>query len=1584
MKKIYKILTAVSVIVNLILPPVYAENTVNSTKYTIGPGYITGVGANCTSEDFLNEFNVNGGYVEAFDGGERDGVIQNGDILKAGSEEYVIHTQAFNRKYVINDDFTDGTLGKWLCIGGDASKLALEETEQHGNVLAFNGTGTLTARRQVSFEETPAVIVEEMNLCFPEFNNSQVGIIVKNASDKYLSVLRYMNNGGVYGIYSLDPDGYYKLKTDVEANKWYNIKNVTRTSDGRISTYIDGVCVAENKKTQAIVNSPGDYIPIKIDVNVNSMTTENAGLMIEDYKMYTADTINVNKIEYVSGENASLDMRSVPTDMPEIKVHFMTDGAKISAESVENGVVITDEEDNAIDCKTEFDAQTQTCTVMPKILLKNDSIYKIKTENITDSISGFKFSGEYGFLTNSKNIPFVLSSAQAKCGNDLYDDISTIRKDTDTITLKFICRDDTDINPENIDEYFDFTDLDGNKVNYTGNYNAAEHTYTFSLKSELVSGKEYKISVDKLCDTVYNEEYSKEIKIKAVGSTLVDTSIYTVTDGCILGVKDGISKEEFLSGIICLGEPVIYAGDTDETRKDKIYNGDTLHVSGKNYKIETNRYPNNDIFYDTFDDGDSGSWTKSTMMSVINDDELGKVLSWTGDGATASAKKSFMSSRSISVGTLPSVLVFEFDMKFPVFNSTQIGLIMKNTAGKYLATVRMFPEGGEYKFKTLYTGGYKELLSGVKEKKSYRLKYEMDTATGLCDIYIDGKLVAEQIKMQAVENSPGNYTPATIEISAQDISASGITLIMDNIELYSPTTVRTSAITVNSGDTKSSVLESVPVDLDSINIKLSSESPLEKDTGSIVLKNKNGNEVDCEISENTSDMSYTLRPKCILESDSEYDIVISDIKDSVYKIPYNHSYKITTSAKPASAKIYSIIAKSSDKEYDDVSKIRTDTEEIRVKFIFADGINVSAESVLNAIGLYDGEVKIETENTYDEANAVFTMKLPSQLTSGTTYKLEIKDLKDSNENIVLSRSVSMRAAAAWMVESGDILYSDTYSVSSGEVSGIEYGTSAAELWDELDTLPGTSAVIYKTSDLNEENTGILSDGNVIQVYNSFTGETKIYKLSFKNIKAESDFYNISGDLIFGVESGTDTEEFISKLNIMGAESYEVTDEDGNSVSEITNGTILKLNGNSQTVTYNITTPNTDDNVYFMSDFEDGTLNGWSNGTIEKDGDHGNVLSGVISGATVDAKKNFSAKKELSINDNPEILVFETDVKIPVLPKSTIGILMRNSKDKYLSVFRIDQKETFYTLIPNAQTTIQDSMQANKWYHVTYVNNCELGTTNIYLDGKLLGDNLKFQATENYIPTKLEMSVDSTTSNGSVISIDNMTMYAPNPIKTAYVETVRNGVSGRNLSGVPIDIDEINVCLSVRDGYAVKNDAASCITLEDKDGNTVSADTVYDASSKTVKIIPKEILECNAEYTVRINGIVDDVYSKSFNDEIKFETSGYEVNVANMFIMNNAGEMQDAFSFEKLSVYVPVINYGDKKHMTLIMALYDENGRLITCVSKETECKKASVGETVFGLNLSGYTTKAVSAKIYAREKDGGPLTEPFEINIADK
>lgn len=1575
MNKLYRILIAVSLTAGLITAPVYAENTVNSNKYTIGPGYIMGVEDGCTSDELIAGIESTGTvYVNAID----ENNIQNGDVLNADGEDYVIYTDGFKYQYIINDDFADGDLGEWTRTGGDVEKFAVSETEEYGNALTVTGTGTVTGRRNVSVGDAPAVIIEEMNLRFTKFNNDQVGIIVKNASDKYLSVMRLMNNG----LYSLDPDGYYTLKGSVSENTWYNIKNITRTSDGIISTYINGVCVAENKKTQAIKNSPGDYIPTSVNLNVNSMTTEDAGLQIADYKMYSADTLKINKIEYISDGETFLDLRSVPTNMPQMKIYFATDGGKINAESVENGIKIIDEYENEIASETVFDKLTGTCTVTPKALLRNDAVYSLKAENITDSVSGFKFSGTYNFKTNSESIPFVLASAKAKSGSDIYDDISTIRKDTDTITLYFICREDTDINTEDIDKHFNFTDNNGNKVNYGGAYDAANHSYTFTLKNELVSGKDYKITIDGLADTADAKEYNKEINIKAVGSTTVDSEIYTVGNGYILGVKDGMAQDKFFSEITCLGTPVIYEGDTDNIRVGGICNGDTLSVADKKYKIETDIYPNDDIFYDTFNNGESGAWSKSAMMSVVTDDELGKVLSWTGDGATESSKKNFTSSRSISVGTLPSMLIFEYDMKFPVFNSTQIGLIMKNSAGKYLATVRMFPEGGEYKFKTLYTGGYKELLSGVKEDKNYHFKFVMDTATGLCDIYIDGKLVSESTEMQAITNSPGNYTPTTIEISGQNISRDGITLMMDNIELYSPTTIRTASITYKNGDFESGVLESVPVDIDSIKVKLSSDNALEQNSGSVSLADSDGNTVECDISANMSDLSYTLRPKCILKSNAAYKIVISDMVDSKYKIPYGKSYEFTTKAKSASAKIYSLTAKSGDKEYNDVSNIRTDTEQIEIRFIFQNDINVTAENVLNAIALYVGDDKVETDNTYDETNGLFTMRLLSYLTSGETYKLVIDDLKDTDGNVVLSRNVSMRAAAAWMVETGDILYSDVYGVSSGEISGIAYGTRVAQLWDELHTLPGTDAVIYENSDLQTVNTGILSDENVIEAYNSFTGDTKVYKLSFKGLAVESDTYNVNDGLIFGVENGISTDDFVANLNIIGADSYEITDADGNAASQISNGAELKLTRGSQIETYKIETLDTEDTVYFMSDFEDGTLNGWSGGTISDDGDHGKVLSGIISGASVDAKKSFSAKKELNINDDPEILVFETDVKVPVLPKSTIGILVRNSKDKYLSVFRIDQKETFYTLIPNAQSTLQDNMQANKWYHVTYVNNCKSGETDIYLDGKIVGEGLKFQATENFIPATINMSVDNTSSNGCVLSVDNMTMYAPNPIKTAYVEIVNGEIKTRDLTRVPVDTDEINVSLTVKDGYAVKNNARDCVSIVAPDGTTVPTTNTYDHSTNTVKLIPNEILECNEEYSIVINGITDDVYSKSFNDEIKFKTDGYDVKAANMFIMNDSGEMQDEFTFERLSVYVPVINYGGKKTVTYMLALYDENGRLVTCVSKDTGNEEAAINEVVFKINMSGYTTKAVTAKIYSREKDGGPLSEPFVVNTA--
>lgn len=1586
MKNIFRVLTAISLFANMLAAPIYASAEVLSDTYTVGDGYILGVENNLSVESFLEKIEASAEALveDGNTGNPRTGNVLNGDVLKADGEEYIIHTKEFKRTYYANDDFEDGKLGSWTRTGGNVESFAVEEVTDNDKALTIKGTGSVTGNRQVKVTGNPAVIAEEMTLRLPELNNSQVGIIVRNASDKYMSVMRFMNFGK-YGLHSLDPNGYYTMSTDILANTEYKIKNVTNTSSGKISTYLDGVCVAENKDTQAVKNSPNDYIPTGIYINVNEMNSSGIGLQISDYKMYGMETVNVEKIEYIHNGKKNNDLRNVPVDMPEFKVYFMTDNGKIDSESVEQNVKLLDDKGSSVPSFVSYDASEKCCKIIPQKLLNNDKRYSIDIKNVKDSKSGCEFSGNYALKTDSTVVPICLASATAKCGTETYSDISSVRRDIETVTLKFIYQDSVTIDDTDIDSCFDFVDKNGMSIDYRGSYNSEEQTYTFRLEKDLYSGETYKIKIMNFTDLSSNVKFNKEISIRAVGASLIDTDKYTVGDGFVMGVNEGIAVDKFLSELVCLGTPVVYEGKTDTRRIGTIHNGDTVEVSGKRYVIETNIFPNDDIFYDRFTDGTRGSWSGSPMLSVITDSEKGKVLSWEAIGAAESAKKSFTSSRSVSIDNLPGILVFEYDIKFPVFNSNMVGVIMKNSASKYLATLRLLPEGGKYKLKALYTGGYQELLSDVEEDKWYRVKYMMDTATGLCDIYIDSELVAENSKIQAIQNSPGNYTPTVIEISGSEIKSDGITAEIGNIELYSPSAVKLESITANKGDSKFNVLEGLPVDIDSLKVKLTCDNQIDTASleGNISLLDSEDNSVDCEITVNTLEPSYTIKPKSILKNNSVYTVKISNVKDTAYNTSLNKSYKISTNSKSAGAKVFSITAKSGEEVYNNISSIRTDTDTIEIKFVFGDGISVNSDDAEQAVELYLDNIAEVTQKSFNPSNNVLTISLSNPLLSGKVYELKINNLKDTDGQTVLNYFCLMRAVAQWIVDAGEVIQSDKYSVSDDEITGIPQGMTAGEFLNSLGTIPGTSAVVYTDEAKTQINSGILTSGNIIEAYNSYTQETKIYRLTVTGLKLKSKVYNIIDDTILGAELGMSAEEFVGNLEIFGADSAEVLDSDNNAVTAISNNCKLKLTSGARIQNYKIETINTDDTVYFKNEFNNGT-EGWSSGTVTDDAEKGKVLSWIIEGATAEAKKSVSSQlTTLEINETPEILVFETDIKMPVLPKSLIAIQAKNQKDKYLSVLRIDQKELFYTLVPNAQSNIAENMKANKWYHVKYVNNCVNGTTDIYLDGKLVGEGLKFQATDNFIPNSLTVTVDNTSVNGTVLSVDNMTMYKPNPITAAYVDTVSGGNRSADITSVPINVDEINVHLAVRDGYNIKNKAEECVTLIDDVQNIIPSKCSYDSVTKTIKIIPKEILKGNSDYTVKISGIIDDVYKKSFNKEIVIHTSDFGFNMMNSFAMSEAGDRLSSFNLGKMTLHIPFVNLKQQKNVTFMFVTFDSDGRMMSCNESNVNANASQLEEAIFNLDFSGFENLPASAKIYTREQNGGPLSEPYDVRISD-
>ena len=1087
------------------------------------------------------------------------------------------------------------------------------------------------------------------------------------------------------------------------------------------------------------------------------------------------------------------------------------------------------------------------------------------------------------------------------------------------------------------------------------------------------------ILVNMLTIPAYAKENAANTNI--IETAYINTSEYTVGKGYILGVAEDMNVDDFLSQLECSDTPVVYAGNSDDVRTDKIKNGDTVVVSNKKYVIETNIYPKQNVFLDTFKDGTVGVWNGATSLKVTEDDELGEVLSIQIPGASQSSEKTFTATRQINVGDVDELLVFEYDVKFPALNGNDwVGLLMRNSADKFLATMRLFPNGD---MKALYTGalGYQTMYTGVKPDTWYNVKYVMSTKTGLSDIYVNDELVIEKSEMQAIKNSPGNYIPTKLELTANKITSEDIPISIDNVELYSPTTVKTDKITINKGEQRINVIEGVPVDFDSIKVKLSCDNEIDTSTldGNICLVSDSGRNIPCDVTVNPQEPSYVLKPKEILIPNKEYTISMSGIRDTEYKIEYVKSYSFTTDSNEVKAKITSITAKSGEESYTDISNIRTDTDAMEIALALCDGVSISEQNAKNAIGIYLDNTETDTEKSYDAVNNIFTMVINEPLVSGKVYTLKISSLMDENGDEVLSCEYPMRTVAAWVVSAGDIFYSDEYSVSDGEISGILQGTTTGELWELLSAIPGTTATVYKDSSMSEENTSYLSNGNVIKAYNSFTEETKIYTISLTGYKLVSDIYNIYDNTISGVVNGIKEEDFVLNLDMFGVDSYEITDKSGNATSEISNDCMLKIKSGSKSFNYKIQTINTDDTVYYFNDFEFGA-GGWSSGNVIEDPEKGNVLSWTISDASQEVQKGASANlTNLSIDGNPEILVFETDIKIPVQPKSTVAIQMKNSKDKYLAVLRIDQKGTFYTLIPNAQATVFEGIKENTWYNVKYVNNCKNGTTDIYLDGKLVASELKYQATDDFIPATMSISVGNTAVNGTVLEIDNMTLYEPNPIKLGYVAINRKGAISADLKKIPYDTDEINISLAVEKGIEIQNNPEECVELTDKNGNVVFTDKSYDKEKTIIKLSPKELLDCNSEYYVKIDGLIDDLYKKNFCDEVILYTTDFDVGINNSFIMTQSGDISTGFTQDKMTVHCPFVNLGNDKKIVFMLLLFDRNGRLINSSVDEVEGKSAGHNEAVFKVDLTNIEEDICEARIFAREENGGPLFIPYDL-----
>ncbi len=1072
------------------------------------------------------------------------------------------------------------------------------------------------------------------------------------------------------------------------------------------------------------------------------------------------------------------------------------------------------------------------------------------------------------------------------------------------------------------------------------------------------------------------------VPIKGLAYSAVKSDKYTVGTGYILGVEQDCSVEDFLNGLDINESAEVYANGNIKSTDAAVANGDVLKVSVEEYTIETIEPENNVIFLDDFENGKTGKWGTNSLTVITDDPEKGKVLSW--DASRANLGISFDSRRSISVNGKPKVLIHEIDFKYPVLSNTLISLIMRNSADKYLTTTRLLNAKDLY---ALDPSGYKSLMNGVKADTWYHAKYVMDIENGKMDMYIDGRKTAENMDFQAVKNSPDNYIPIQISAGGDSTKAAGILLSVDNVTLYEPAPLKTEAISYVKGDTESRQLTGVPVDTDEIRVKLKHKQDTEINgdsvLGAVSLINQSGNKVNADISYNQDDMICTVKPLSLLNNDSKYTIKISGITDTLYGTEYNAEYSFMTDSTPVPFVLKSVTAYGNGTEYKNLTKLPSDIDKINLQFSIQDGNEINTNDIENHIGIYDdNDERISTSGLYDSENHIYTITLNDLIKPNKNYVLKISDLSDKLYDKKYNSEVIIRSAASWVVNAGDVVYSNDYNVTETSISGIICGTDAASIWQSLNVLPGTKAIIYTDNTMTSVNKGLLADGNVMLVENSLLEYRQVYTLKLTGCYIESDIYNIGSDFIMGIKDGTEKDEFLKNISIYGSSDYKIYHSNGdkNKVDKIENNDILEINCGSKSYSYILETDKAEDKLYLNDDFEDGSRGKWNSGEIGSDTldlSKGNTIYWNVEGASKDSPKSISGIREIAIDDDPEILVYETDFRLPIMTKTTITNYLRNSKDKILSTIRVDDRGQLGALVPNAATVLIENLQ-NKWYHAKYISDCVNGQMDAYIDGKLVGEGLKFQADSDYKPVVMTTGGSGITVNGTVLMMDNIKLYQPNPIKVSSLTAVKNDIESADIRKIKVDTDKIKLKFSLQDGADFANDDLTAyITLADSDGKEIKTSGNFDKSSLEYTLNILEVLKSSSKYTIKIDGIRDTVYKKNYKDSFDIYTGQTQAEIKNAFIINSSGDMSDALKNEKITVYIPFVNTGEKADITLIFMIYDKNGRAVRCFTQDITAEKASLAETVLNMNLSDLQNDGLKAKIYLKDKRG-PICVPSE------
>lgn len=1063
----------------------------------------------------------------------------------------------------------------------------------------------------------------------------------------------------------------------------------------------------------------------------------------------------------------------------------------------------------------------------------------------------------------------------------------------------------------------------------------------------------------------------------------LDAQKYTIGNDYILGVPQNRTINAFLADVSAPPGAVVKDENGEKGNNDFVCNGDILSVSGKDYLIKTQELVKNTIFFDDFEDGTKGSWTGTGNPTIVDDPQNGKVMEFVRSGASNS---NFEYNRNISVTGAPKTLIHELDFKFPIISKGTLTMVLLNSGTKFLQATR-FADGDLNAFKLLSTGGLELMYPDIAADKWYQAKYVMDVVNGYMDIYINDMLCLADWPFQAIEPTPNNYIPVKMSLRGASISQDGVSMAVDNIELYEPMPIKIGEISVMQGETASKLLTQVPVNIDSINVKLIKDSGTQIDktniTSLISLVDENGICVSSDVEFDEYTDSFSIKPNVILANNKPYTIKINGIKDTVYNTSYTDSYSFTTDNVPVPFAVSSISAEHNGVIYEDLTKIHANTNKIYIQFNVQQGNEIVTDGITDKINLYRGSYKLSTQGHFNAENKIYTMTIGEPIEAGENHTLKIEGLFDVLTQTPFSAEYPVKSVEAWVAAAQDVISSSEYRISADSISGVSYGTDVSEFWSNVNIIPETQAKIYTDDTLTIEKKGILAAGNVVYVNNSAAGIIETYDIQLAGHYIQSNDYTVEEGCILGVINGTSVSEFIEKITVYGVNNYKIYDKENNekTTGNIENGDYLKLIVDGDNVIYKIITDKIEDTVYFSDDFEDGTKGAWTSGEIYQDQDasRNNVLSWTVSGASKDNLKSYSATRASNVTDTPDILIYETDFRTPISSKALISYYVKNSKAKLLNTVRIDNGN-LGTLIPNASQILVENM-GNKWYKGKYVLDCVNGKMNVYINDKLIGEGLKFQAPDDFIPREISVSSSSIDTNGMLFAIDNIKLYQPNTIKVSKIELSDGNNITSDLRNVDIYTNEIRVKLSTQEGFLIANEEPqNCVSLLDGQGNEIKAVKSFDAVAQVCTLNLMEVLDEATTYTLVVKDVYDNIYKKNYSENFKLTTESGEAKINSIFLINDDGERIDAFSNQDITAYIELVNKSDvQKEYKVIIVTYDAvTGRIIKCFQENAQIDANTPMHVKFNFNMAEHDN-GFKTKIYVRENNGGPVCAPFKV-----